>query len=195
MLELVPAGHRRLAEARIRLQRRQSGLDKAIEAVPASLRGDPGLAFDRLRWRRQHRLDQGVIELLLDPPEALGRPALWWFEREFQIRRALRKRDFDLAYRLASSHRQTEGDDFAEAEWLAGWLALRFVGQPNTALRHFARLYHGVRAPVDVARRLLGGSQRGGGRRSLVGRPVVPSSGCPSDRVLRPAGGEGARRG
>jgi soluble lytic murein transglycosylase len=152
MLDLVPAGHRRLAEARMRLQRRQSGLDKAIEAVPASLRDDPGLAFDRLRWRRQHRLDQGVIELLLDPPEALGRPVLWWFERELQIRRALRKRDFHLAYRLASSHRQTEGDDFAEAEWLAGWLALRFVNQPNTALRHFARLYHAVRAPVDVAR-------------------------------------------
>jgi soluble lytic murein transglycosylase len=152
MLELVPAGYRRLAEARIRLQRRQSGLDKAIEAVPASLRSDPGLIFDRLRWRRQHRLDQGVIELLLDPPEALGRPALWWFERELRIRRALRSRDFDLAYRLASSHRQTEGDDFAEAEWLAGWLALRFVDQPNAALRHFARLYHGVRAPVDVAR-------------------------------------------
>jgi soluble lytic murein transglycosylase len=152
MLDLVPAGHRRLAEARMRLQRRQSGLDKAIEAVPASLRDDPGLSFDRLRWRRQHRLDQGVIELLLDPPEALGRPALWWFERELQIRRALRKRDFDLAFRLASAHRQTEGDEFAEAEWLAGWLALRFAGQPNTALRHFARLYHGVRAPVDVAR-------------------------------------------
>ena len=42
------------------LQRRQSGLDEAIEAVPASLRSDPGLPFDRLRWRRQHRLDQGV---------------------------------------------------------------------------------------------------------------------------------------
>lgn len=152
MLDLVPPGYRRLAEARMRLQRRQSGLDKAIEAVPASLRSDPGLTFDRLRWRRQQRLDQGVIELLLDPPEVLGRPALWWFERELRIRRALRKRDFDLAYRLASSHRQTEGDDFAEAEWLAGWLALRFAGQPNTALRHFARLYHGVRAPVDVAR-------------------------------------------
>jgi soluble lytic murein transglycosylase len=154
MLALVPDGHRRLAEARMRLQRRQSGLDKAIEAVPASLRDDPGLTFDRLRWRRQQRQDKGVVELLLDPPATLGRPALWWFERELQIRRALRKRDFDLAFRLASRHglSQVDGDDFAEAEWLAGWLALRFADQPNTALRHFAHLYHGVRAPVDVAR-------------------------------------------
>ena len=59
-----------------------------------------------MRWRRQKRLDQGVLEVLLDPPEEVGRPALWWFERELQIRRALRKRDFDLAYHLASRHRQ-----------------------------------------------------------------------------------------
>jgi peptidoglycan lytic transglycosylase len=151
MLALVPDGYRRLAEARMRLQRRQGGLEKAIEAVPAELRNDPGLTFDRMRWRRQKQLDQGVLEVLLDPPEELGRPALWWFEREFQIRRALRKRNFELAYQLASRHRQTAGDEFAEAEWLAGWLALRFIHQPNTALRHFNRLYDGVRAPVDRA--------------------------------------------
>ena len=151
MLPLVPDGYRRLAQARMRLQRRQNGVDEAIEAVPAELRSDPGLIFDRMRWRRQKRLDKGVIEILLDPPEVIGRPDLWWFERELQIRRALRKRNFDLAYRLAASHRQTAGDDFAEAEWLAGWLALRFAQQPNTALRHFMRLYDGVRAPVDRA--------------------------------------------
>ena len=151
MIPLVPDGYRRLAEARMRLQRRQGDLDKAIEAVPAELRNDPGLTFDRMRWRRQKQLDQGVLEVLLDPPEEVGRPALWWFERELQIRRALRKRNFELAYQLASRHRQTAGDGFAEAEWLAGWLALRFVHQPNTALRHFNRLYDGVRAPVDRA--------------------------------------------
>jgi soluble lytic murein transglycosylase len=151
MLTLVPDEYRRLAEARMRLQRRQNGLDKAIEAVPADLRSDPGLTFDRLRWRRQKRLDKGVLEVLLDPPPAVGRPALWWFERELQIRRALRQRDFELAYQLASRHRQSAGDDFAEAEWLAGWLALRFVNQPNTALSHFTRLYSGVWAPVDRA--------------------------------------------
>ena len=151
MLPLVPDGYRRLAQARMRLQRRQNGVDEAIDAIPAELRADAGLTFDRLRWRRQKRLDSGVVEILLDPPEAMGRPELWWFERELQIRRALRKRNFDLAYRLASSHRQTAGDDFAEAEWLAGWLALRFAHQPNTALRHFTRFYDGVRAPVDRA--------------------------------------------
>jgi soluble lytic murein transglycosylase len=152
MLKRVPQDVQRLATGRLRLQRRQDGVDQAIRAVPARLRNDPGLVFDRLRWRRQKRRHDAVVDLLLDPPIALARPSAWWFEREFQLRRVLRQRDFDLAYRLASSHGQTEGEEFAQAEWLAGWLALRFGGQPNTALRHFERLFAAVEAPVEVAR-------------------------------------------
>ena len=152
MLGRVPEGYRELAMARLRLQRHQSGVDRALEAVPASLRDDPGLAFDRLRWRRQKRRDDDVIALLLNPPSQLARPARWWFERELQIRRALRARKFDLAYQLASRHGQRAGEEFVTAEWLAGWLALRFERQPNTALRHFERLYVGATAPVDQAR-------------------------------------------
>ncbi|HEX5796745.1 MAG TPA: lytic transglycosylase domain-containing protein [Geminicoccaceae bacterium] len=152
MLERVPDGYRRLATARMRLQRRQHGVDAAVKAVPASLSNDPGLLFDRMRWRRQKRMHDGVVALLLDPPDRLVHPTRWWFERELQIRRALRVRDFDLAYRLASRHGQTEGEEFAAAEWLAGWLALRFVQQPRTALRHFTRMHDGAAAPVIRAR-------------------------------------------
>jgi peptidoglycan lytic transglycosylase len=152
MLDRVPSGYRKLATARMLLQRHAAGVDKAIAAVPAELQNDSGLVFDRMRWRRQKRRHDDVVELLLDPPAQLDHPARWWFERELQIRRALRSRDFDLAYRLASRHGQTAGEEFANAEWLAGWLALRFIGQPNTALRHFNRLFEAAVAPVDEAR-------------------------------------------
>lgn len=152
MLDRVPEDMRKLADARLRLQRQAAGVDQAIRRVPGSLRSDPGLIFDRLRWRRQRRMHDGATQLLLDPPAELQRAERWWFEREFQLRRALRDRDFDLAYQLASRHGQTEGEDFAEAEWLAGWLALRFEGQPRTAIRHFERMYQGVERPISQAR-------------------------------------------
>jgi soluble lytic murein transglycosylase len=151
MLERVPGDYRKLALARMRLQRRQHGVDEAVKEVSAALSNDPGLIFDRMRWRRQKRLHDGVVELLLDPPDRLVHPTRWWFERELQIRRALRSRQFDLAYRLASRHGQTEGDEYAAAEWLSGWLALRFGRQPHTAQRHFERLYVGAGAPVIQA--------------------------------------------
>ncbi|HEX5077835.1 MAG TPA: lytic transglycosylase domain-containing protein [Geminicoccaceae bacterium] len=152
MLERVPAGYRRLAEARMALQRGSGRVDRAIEAVPAALRDDPGLAYDRLRWRRQHRLYDGVEAILLDPPEDLGRADRWWFERGLEIRRSLRRRDFDRAYRLAASHRQTGGKDFAEAAWFAGWLALRHAERPSEAFRRFVEMYEAVSAPTERAR-------------------------------------------
>jgi soluble lytic murein transglycosylase len=152
MLKRVPEGHRRLAEARMALQRTTGAVDRAIEAVPAALQGDPGLVYDRLRWRRQHRLYDGVEAILLDPPAELGRPDRWWFERALEIRRSLRGRDFERAWRLAASHRQTEGEDFVEATWLAGWLALRHADQPIEAFRRFSTMYEVVLAPTERAR-------------------------------------------
>ena len=57
-----------------------------------------------------------------------------------------------LAYKLATSHFQTDGADFAEAEWLAGWIALRKLNRPDEALRHFQTLYDNVSYPVSRAR-------------------------------------------
>ncbi len=152
MLERVPDGYRRLARARMALQRRSGGVDRAIDAVPAALRNDPGLVLDRLRWRRKSRLFDGVQEILLDPPSELGRPDRWWFERDLEIRRLLRERDFERAYRLATSHRQTEGEDFAEATWLWGWLALRYANRPDEGFRRFVEMYEAVTSPTSRGR-------------------------------------------
>jgi len=152
MFSRVSKDRQKLGKARLALQQRSSGVDQAIAAVPDNLANDAGLMFDRIRWRRQKKKHDDAVSLLLDPPELLGRSERWWFERSYQIRRAIDQRDFDTAYRLASRHGQLNGGDYAEAEWLAGWLALRFNRRPKTAFRHFVRLYDRVVAPVRQAR-------------------------------------------
>lgn len=152
MLPRVSKAYATLGKARIALQTQSPGVDQAIEAVPEELAGDPGLLFDRARWRRLKRKHDGAKEILLDPPDRLVRPERWWFERSYHVRRAIEAREFEDAYKLVSQHRQLSGGDYAEAEWLSGWLALRFVSRPKTAFRHFVRLYDRVIAPVRQAR-------------------------------------------
>jgi soluble lytic murein transglycosylase len=41
---------------------------------------------------------------------------------------------------------------FANAEWHAGWIALRFLDRPEDALAHFERLWDGVDTPISSAR-------------------------------------------
>lgn len=152
MLNRVGAGDRAVASARLALQGGEPGVEAALAAVPEARRVEPGLLYDRLRWRQRKGLKEGALAILLDPPARLGRPELWWSERHRAIREALGKRAFGLAYRLAAAHGQERGAAFAEGEWLAGWVALRFLGDPGTAGRHFERLWERVGTPISRAR-------------------------------------------
>ena len=79
-------------------------------------------------------------------------PEFWWPLRHWSARTALNNQDYDVAYRLASNHGFSRGLGFAEGEWLAGWIALRFTKQPAKAHGHFMRLFNGVSTPVSRAR-------------------------------------------
>jgi soluble lytic murein transglycosylase len=152
LFPLLDAGQVALAEARIMLRLRQPGVDAAIRAVPASLQSDEGLIYERVRWRRRAGLDGGAIELLAEQPSAMDRAWRWWTERHYQAREALYDRNYQLAYDLASSHRQSDGFPQIQAEWLSGWLALRFLNDPQRALPHFQVLASPESTPITFAR-------------------------------------------
>jgi soluble lytic murein transglycosylase len=44
------------------------------------------------------------------------------------------------------------GENFAEAEFMAGWIALRYLKDPAAALSHFQKLGAGVSRPISAAR-------------------------------------------
>ena len=153
-LRYVPKNWHKLAEARIALMIRARHADRMIATVPPSLRNDPGLIFDQVRWYRRGRKMQEAVDLLLRHPTlpVIWRRDRWWREREYLVRWALSEDDAALAYKLVSTHFQTAGADLAEAEWLAGWIALRKLNRPDDALRHFQMLYANVNYPVSRAR-------------------------------------------
>lgn len=145
-------GYPALAQARRALDGTSGGVDGAVRRVPKSLADDLGLTFERARWRQRKGRYEGVIDLL-DPPIAnVPRPDLWWPLRQWAARQALAKGDISVAYRIAKENGLTTGIAFAEAEWLAGWIALRFLEQPEQAYAHFTRLHDGVTTPISRAR-------------------------------------------
>ena len=153
MLRRVDAGQRALAVARIRLRRFRGGVDWAIRQVPKALTENLGLVYERLRWRRRKGRDADARALLDSLPPALTRPPeIWWRERGVLARRALRGGEISTAYALASAHRQKRGKNFAEAEWLAGWISLRFLDDAEVALKHFSALHANVKYPISLAR-------------------------------------------
>ena len=153
MLWKVNAKQRALGEARLVLMSMRGNADRAIAKIPAHLKDDPGLIYERLRWRRRKGLDT-ASEFLATVPFDLVYPAKWWDERSIIARRILRKGHVSEAYRLVKEHgiHRQHAAAFAEAEWTAGWLALRFLAEYETAWLHFATMYNAVRYPISRAR-------------------------------------------
>lgn len=152
MLSRVSRDYRRLAEARIALFTRAYGVDSAISKVPASLKNDPGLIYDRMKWRRKRGRYADAAELLDGPGLDATRPDLWWTERRILTREAISEGNISEAYTIASSHKATDALSVSEAEWLAGWIQLQFLDDPDAALPHFYKVYNAVAFPVSLAR-------------------------------------------
>lgn len=151
-LHLVSKDYRKLFTARIYLIRNRLGVDKAIKSVPAALKQNIGLAFDRLRWRQRKKRYDEARELLIHMPIPPIYADKFWPILSRHTRMLIRQNDYHAAYQLISRHQQTDTQFYAEAEWLAGWLALRKLRQPDKALTHFTNLYNSVAFPISVSR-------------------------------------------
>jgi len=152
VLPLVGKDKQKLALARMTLRTQSPGVDGAIKRVPKALLADPGLQYERLRWRHRKGKKDSALELLWSVPPEQEFAELWWRERARQIRYALDEDRKEDAYLLSAAHIQQDGLTFAEAEWHAGWIALRFADKPAEALAAFSRLYDGVSTSISLAR-------------------------------------------
>ncbi len=156
MYPLVPDGWVKLAKARLGLRGQVNGVDGLILAVPDILKNDAGMAYERFVWRHRKGLDERAIELLLERSKAgtLGEPANWASRRRSLIRSQMRAGNYQIAYDLASVHGMASdsGYGFSDCEWLAGYLALRFLDKPEQAAAHFVRFAQSVKTPISLGR-------------------------------------------
>ena len=155
MLRYLPKDYRLLYTARQLLMSKSYGVDTAIGKVPKKLKNDPGLNYDRLKWRRKRGRVDGSLEILLkikNTKEYMVRPDKWWVERGIIGRSLIYKKKYETAYKIVSSHALTEGPEYAEAEWMSGWIALSFLKDPIIAENHFTNFYNNVGYPISLSR-------------------------------------------
>ena len=146
---------RAVMNARMRLHRNSSGMDAAVNAVPKSHLNDPGFLYERARWRRRKKTKTYALPIYLSartaPESDLGKEAMWR-EKKLMAYWAISEDKYQEAYQLTLHHGFTSGTDFADAEFLSGWLALVHLRDTDRALRHFTRLRDGVGSPISLAR-------------------------------------------
>jgi soluble lytic murein transglycosylase len=155
MLPLLSADQAALAAARIGYMTRANDLPARVAAVPPALRQDPGLAYDRYSWLASRGERTDAVQMLLErstSAAALGEPFRWSGWRRVLARWEMREGRAEQAYQLASRHYLTEGESYADLEWLAGYLSLTYLGDPTQALTHFQNGLRASSGPISLGR-------------------------------------------
>lgn len=152
MIPRMSAADQALFKARIALRAGARDAESKLRAVPAKLKSDAGLIFDRMQWRYKKGLHDGVREMLLAAPNNPPYANLWWPIRADAVRKALAKNRISDAMRMLQKTGAVEITLKAEELWLKGWVALEYQRDARTAYEHFYALYNLAKFPVSKAR-------------------------------------------
>lgn len=151
----VSADYVVLAQARLAIARKNGAGKALLDKVAPALRNDVSFAFAKAQLaRREDRpIDAAkAIEKVGRDPLLLGDGNEWWIERRLIARKLMDAREFALAYQVAARHGAEGGPSMVEAEWHAGWIALRFLNDAQTASSHFANATRHAETPISVSR-------------------------------------------
>ena len=127
-----------------------------LTAVPKQAQGDLGYALCRLHRLLAHDDVAAAVKLMAEVSgDDLRRQDTdeWWRECRTLARRLLDLGDPKTAYRVVRDAAVPTNPYYhAEFHFMAGWIALRFLSDPMTALRHFAKVDEGSSDPIVLAR-------------------------------------------
>ena len=128
---------------------------KKLAAVHGSWSSNAAYIYAKAQYlRRQEKFREAADVMATAPRDAasLVDPDAWWTERRVLSRELLDQGDVKRAYRVAAMHSAETPSVAAEAEFHAGWYALRGMNDPVTAQRHFARIAEISSRPISASR-------------------------------------------
>lgn len=153
VIALLPQGDRARAEARL------SVFMSGGKAQPANLSSegdtDWGLVFHRIQSLRKAKQTDEAAKLLLSAPTDPAKivsPDEWWVERRANAYEALKRGKSKLAYDLVRDAGPLSVNPLKEQQFMAGWLALRYLKDPERAKPHFAAMAKAADGPLSRAK-------------------------------------------
>ncbi len=132
--------------------------DKMFASVPAAMRGDPGYLFAKIQKLMRSDKDEKIKEaanLMLGAPRdpaRIGDGDAWWVARRALARKLLDLGDPGAAYKICDAATPESNEAKIDAQFHAGWIALRFLHDPVRAAAHFDAAAEIAQTPISIAR-------------------------------------------
>ena len=155
----LPSEYQKAAGVAQRLIRGEKGAEKQYGALPSDMRQALAMRYALARFHRKNENWAKARAILLEVPgeaSKMGDAEAWWIERRIIARRSIGIDDKaaarKAAYQISRAHGFAKGPEAEEGEFLAGWIALRYLKDADTALAHFGTLGEIARSRTEKAR-------------------------------------------
>jgi len=144
LVSLVGPSAQKMAEARLAFlnSQGQASLNTKHE----------GVLYESVRALRKSEDLEKAARLIANVPHNSDYQDKWWKERNYIAREYMKQGRMEEAYNIIEKHGLKEGESFADAEFLTGFVALRFLNNPDEALSRFVNLYENVKSPMSKSR-------------------------------------------
>lgn len=155
IVPLLSPAEQKKANARIAVYLRAKSAAKDMAALPAETTPDWGLVFQRIQLlRRAEKIDEAAKLLLSAPtdPASIVSPDDWWDERRALAYEALAAGKPKLAYELVREAGPLGENPIKDQRFMAGWLAMRQLGDVKRAEAHFRALRKAADGPLSRAK-------------------------------------------
>ena len=133
--------------------------DKAgdrLDDVAAAVRDDLGYVLCRVQWLMHKDKIAEASQLVLTAQQATMSQQdtdEWWRVRRVLARKLLDQGDVQGAYQVARSAATPASENYrADQHFMSGWIALRYLNDPRTAMTHFVHIDEGCANPITLAR-------------------------------------------
>lgn len=139
-----------------------------LAEVDRTWRDDPAYLFARIEYLRMqdnYREAAALLERAPKDRDEMVNSTEWWNERRIISRGLADQGDYAAAYQIAASHHAHNPTDIVDAEFHAGWYALRGLKRPEQAAAHFKKILAASTRPLSASRAFywLGRSAEAGG--------------------------------
>jgi soluble lytic murein transglycosylase len=145
-----------VVKARAAVVNKSSNAKALLDAVPADARNDAAYIFAMAQWLRRNDKIAEAAQWMLKAPNsaaAIHDPEEWWTERRLLARKLLDIGEPQTAFKVAAGAAMPD-KEHPRVEYLftSGWIALRFLNDPATAMPYFARIAQAAEHPASLAR-------------------------------------------
>ncbi len=153
LLKYIKINEQKLFKARIALIENNRKSLKIVKSLPKNLRSNSDLSFDVVSFLERKDADAKISTYILNLKPNLNQAEKWLNKRLRNARYLINKGDYKTAYKIVAQHYiKNTNLAYVELEWFSGWIALRYLDNPELALKHFHNMYNNVKYAISLSR-------------------------------------------